>query len=220
MHAVRRPGRVPLRRRLPPPHRAQHLGVEGRLAAAAGDDRALPRRDPLSRPADARRRAQARRSTRVSARRRVRPRRQRGDLPPRPGRQRHRALPRPPARGVAGRHGHGAARPARAARRSRLGKPRLARALYLSSRWRRRSSASTRSSSASPGDSGDGMQLTGARVHERDGRARQRPLDAARLPGRDPRARRLAARASPASRSTSPTTTSSRPATGRTCSSR
>ena len=35
---------------LPPPHRAEHLGVAGRLAAAARDDGPLPRRDPVSRP--------------------------------------------------------------------------------------------------------------------------------------------------------------------------
>ena len=44
-------GRVRLRRRLSPPHRAQHLAVEGRLAAAAGDHRPLPHRDPLPDPA-------------------------------------------------------------------------------------------------------------------------------------------------------------------------
>ena len=44
------------------------------------------------------------------------------------------------------------------------------------------------------GDSGDGMQLTGARFTSRDGGARERPLDAPRLPRRDPRARGLAAR--------------------------
>ena len=43
------------------------------------------------------------------------------------------------------------------------------------------------------GDSGDGMQLTGGRSR-RDGRHRQRPLDAPRLPGGDPRSRGLASR--------------------------
>ena len=57
-------------------------------------------------------------------------------------------------------------------------------------------------------------------LHERDGADGQRPRDVPRLPGRDPRARRARCPASPASRSTSPTTTSSRPATSRTCSSR
>ena len=38
------------------------------------------------------------------------------------------------------------------------------------------------------GDSGDGMQLTGDRFTSRDRGARQRPVDAAQLPGRDPRA--------------------------------
>ena len=42
-------GGLPLGRRLPPPHRAQHLGEQGRLAAAARHHRALSRRDPLSR---------------------------------------------------------------------------------------------------------------------------------------------------------------------------
>ena len=40
------------------------------------------------------------------------------------------------------------------------------------------------------GDSGDGMQLTGDRVHGRQRHLRQRPRDDAQLPGRDPRARR------------------------------
>ena len=58
------------------------------------------------------------------------------------------------------------------------------------------------------GDSGDGMQLTGDRFTECQRRVRQRPGDAAGLPGRDPgpgghHGRRLAP-----SRSTSPTTTS------------
>ena len=57
-------------------------------------------------------------------------------------------------------------------------------------------------------------------LHHRDGRPRQRPRDASRLPGRDPCAGRLARRRLRASSSTSPTTTSSRPATRRTCSSR
>ena len=47
----RRAGGLHLGRRLSPPHRAEHLGVAGRLAAAAGNDRPLPRRDPLSRRA-------------------------------------------------------------------------------------------------------------------------------------------------------------------------
>ena len=103
--ALRRPGRVPERRRLPPPPRAQHLGEQGRLAAAARDDRALPRGDPLPDPRGARRRAATAARRRDPPRRRDRPRRQRGALPPRPGRERRRALlgspaatsgPRPP----------------------------------------------------------------------------------------------------------------------------
>ena len=38
------------------------------------------------------------------------------------------------------------------------------------------------------GDSGDGMQLTGDRFTQETATARQRPLDPAQLPGRDPRA--------------------------------
>ena len=54
-------------------------------------------------------------------------------------------------------------------------------------------------------------------LHRRDRGVRQRPRDAARLPGRDPRAGRHASPASPRSRSTSRRATSSRPATRRTC---
>ena len=116
---LRRPGGVRLGGRLPPPHRAEHVGVAGRLAAAARHDRPLPRRDPLSGPRDARRRAPARARRRHPARRRERPRRQRGDLPARPRRQRRRALPRPAARGVAaaGRRRRGVAMFTRPARR-------------------------------------------------------------------------------------------------------
>ena len=57
--ALRRRRGLRLRRRLPPPHRPQHLAVEGRLAAAARHHRPLPRGDPLPDPARARRRAAA-----------------------------------------------------------------------------------------------------------------------------------------------------------------
>ena len=57
--ALRRRRGLRLRRRLPPPHRPQLLGVERRLAAAAGDDRALPHRDPLPDPPRPRRRPAA-----------------------------------------------------------------------------------------------------------------------------------------------------------------
>ena len=70
------------------------------------------------------------------------------------------------------------------------------------------------------GDSGDGMQLVGDRFTELSRGVRQRPGDAARTSR--PRSARRPAR-SPAcrrSRCTSPTTTSSRRATRRTCSSR
>ena len=87
-----------------------HIGLNtwesrGGSAAAARHDRALPLRDPLSRPRAARRRAAAARRGRDPAHGRVRPRRQRGALPERPGRERRRALPRPAARGVAARPG-------------------------------------------------------------------------------------------------------------------
>ena len=49
--------------------------------------------DPLPRPRDARGRGQAGARRGHPAQRRLRPRRQRGDLPARPGRQRRRALP-------------------------------------------------------------------------------------------------------------------------------
>ena len=67
------------------------------------------------------------------------------------------------------------------------------------------------------GDSGDGMQLTGDRFTAGVGRVRQRPVDAAQLPGRDPGARRARCPGSRRSRCTSPTTTSSRRATRPTC---
>ena len=86
--AVRRPGGVLLGRRLPSPFRHQHLGEQGRAAAAAADDRPLPRGDPLSEPGGARRRAEAADRRRHSARRRERSRRQRSALPARPRRQR------------------------------------------------------------------------------------------------------------------------------------
>ena len=57
--AAGRPGGVPFRGRLPPPHRAQHVGVEGRLAAAAGNDWPLPRCDSLPVASCARGRAEA-----------------------------------------------------------------------------------------------------------------------------------------------------------------
>ena len=81
--ADRRRGRVHLGRRLPPPPRPEHVGVARRLAAAAGHDRPLPRRDPLPGPARARRRAAAAGRGRLADRRRHRPRRLRGDLPAR-----------------------------------------------------------------------------------------------------------------------------------------
>ncbi len=54
------------------------------------------------------------------------------------------------------------------------------------------------------GDSGDGMQLTGSQFTTTIGPGRQRPRDLPRFPCRDPRAGGDACRASPASRSASP----------------
>ena len=58
------------------------------------------------------------------------------------------------------------------------------------------------------GDSGDGMQLTGDRFTQESAAFGNDLVDAAELPGRDPRARRARCRASRRSRCTSPTTTS------------
>ena len=85
-----------------------HIGLNTwqslrRQPAAAGHDRPLPHGDPLSRPRAARRRAAPGRRGRDPDHRRVRPRRQRGDLPERPGPERRRALPRPARGGVAAR---------------------------------------------------------------------------------------------------------------------
>ena len=80
--ALRRSGRVHLGRRLPPPHRPQHLGVEGRDPASARAHGALPHRDPLSGSQGARGRATAARGRRHLAGRCIGPWRQRGALPP------------------------------------------------------------------------------------------------------------------------------------------
>src|SRR5205823_5008385 len=106
---------------------AEHVGVAGRRPASTGDDRPVPRRDPLPGPALARRRAAAARRGEVADRRGDRPRRLRGDLPSRPRRERNRDLPRP-ARGrlasCCGRRrggdGQRAARPAGPPGRGRL----------------------------------------------------------------------------------------------------
>ena len=137
-----------------------HIGLNtwesrGGSAAPARLDRPLPHRDPLSRPRAARRRAAPARRGRDPAHRRLRPRRQRGALPERPGRQRRRALPRPAARGVAARPGrrrrddeHPARRrsAARARRRTCLG------ATWKARPPRRPSAASTSSSAGARGD--------------------------------------------------------------------
>ena len=70
------------------------------------------------------------------------------------------------------------------------------------------------------GDSGDGMQLTGDRFTSETAAFGNDLVDAAQLPGRDPRARRHAAGRLRRSSCTSPTTTSSRRATRPTCWSR
>ena len=49
--ALRRGGRLRLGRRLPPPHRPQHLGVEGGSPPPPGTHRPLSLRNPLSDPA-------------------------------------------------------------------------------------------------------------------------------------------------------------------------
>ena len=99
---IRRRGGLRLRRRLSPPHRPQHLALEGRPAAAARAAPASSTWRSATRPAralaDALRRLLR---GRAGARRRLRPRGQRGALPQRPRRQRRRALLGPPARAVA-----------------------------------------------------------------------------------------------------------------------
>ena len=88
------------RRRLPPPHRPEHVRQRRRHAAPARSHRPLSRRVPVPRPARARpRRAPAARPRRRD-RPRHRPRRHRLGLPRRSRRQRRRALLRPPARGL------------------------------------------------------------------------------------------------------------------------
>ena len=94
---ARRRGRLSLGRRLPPPHRPEHLGVARRLAAAARLDRPVSRCHPVSDEGGARPRAARAHRAPLPARRCGRPRRQRGSLPPRPRRQRHRAVLGPAA---------------------------------------------------------------------------------------------------------------------------
>ena len=115
--ALRQPGGLPVGRRLPPPHRPQHLGKPRRQAAAARQHRPLSHGHPVSHAGSARRRAAARAGGRHRARRRQRPRRQRGALPARLRPERRRAVLGQAARAVAGRrrwpaqHGHPAPRP-------------------------------------------------------------------------------------------------------------
>ena len=102
--ALRRRRGLRLGRRLPPPHRPQHLALEGRLAAAAAAPPASSTSRSATRPAralaDALRRLI---EAGVPLERRLRPRRQRGALPRRPRRQRRRALLGPAEGGVAAR---------------------------------------------------------------------------------------------------------------------
>ena len=110
--------------RLPPPHRAQHLGQQGGHPPPPGTTGLFhtailyPTRPAL---ADALRRLI---SCRHPARRRQRPRRQRGALPARSRRERRRALSRPPGGRMAARVGrqavdvHEAAGPGRSVARA------------------------------------------------------------------------------------------------------
>ena len=112
-------GRVSQRRRLPPSHRAEHVGEPSAAAARPRHDRALSLRDPLPRSRVARRRAPPAARRGHSARRGERSRRQRGALPARSGRQRPRALLGSPARRVAAARGWHAEDDDRAARSRR-----------------------------------------------------------------------------------------------------
>jgi len=99
-----------------------HLGLNtwesrGGSPPPPRNDRALPRRDPLSRPSDARRCSTPPDRGGRPDQRRNRSRCQRGDLSPRSGRKWDRALPRPTPGGVAtGRRRRGRCDVQRAAR--------------------------------------------------------------------------------------------------------
>src|SRR5438876_6054963 len=93
--SVRPGGGVPVGRRLPPPHRPQHLGMARRTAAAGGDDRAVPLRHPLPRSARPSGGGAARARARHPDRGRLGPRRQRSGVCARSGRQWRGALLRP-----------------------------------------------------------------------------------------------------------------------------
>jgi hypothetical protein len=86
---------LPLSRRLPPSHRAQHLGERGETAPAAWDHRPLPLRPQLPDAPRSRPRAEVAGRRRLPDRRRGRPHQPPGDLLARPRRQRHRARPGP-----------------------------------------------------------------------------------------------------------------------------
>ena len=92
MQRIGAAGGIHFRRRLSSSHRAQYLGEPRRFAAAAGHDRPLPSRHSLSDAGGTRRRAAPADRSEYSARRRLRPRRQRGALSARSRRQRRRAL--------------------------------------------------------------------------------------------------------------------------------
>ena len=74
---------VHLCRRLPPPHRPEHVGVPRRLAASSRHDRPLPRRRPLHGSQDPRGSGTPSARRRHPARGSIGPRGQRGHLPAR-----------------------------------------------------------------------------------------------------------------------------------------
>ena len=94
---------LPLRRRLSPPPRLQHLEVGRRAAAARRRDRAAPRRAQLPDARGARRRRRAAARGRLAAAPARRPRHAPGRLHQRSRRQRPRAGVGPAGRGVAAR---------------------------------------------------------------------------------------------------------------------
>ena len=106
-----------------------HIGLntwesKGGSPPPPGSTGLLPRRHPLPVPCCARQGAAPARRRRRPALGRIRPRGQRGDLPPRPGRERDRAVPRSSTRGLADgsrrqpRDGERASRPERPPGRS------------------------------------------------------------------------------------------------------
>ncbi len=189
-----------------------HIGLntwesQGGSPPPRGTTGPLPRRRSLPRPEVAGDDPEAVAGSGDPVRGRVRPRRERGDLPPRSRRERRRALLRPSARAVAARgrrHGrdvHAATRssppcspkPSRLALRD-IHAASLRRQLYLGH--------SEDEACRATGTGRDPLRRRLRRrhaadrgpLHERDRDLRQRPRDPARLPGRDPRACGVAAR--------------------------